>query len=92
MLASCVWCIINCMHAVGRRYKHLGQFATFGSGQAGVELPGDWVNVGKSTQWLWYSVYARYAMSPCYPTCRVVLDRHYSCMHALRCAVHRLRL
>eukprot|EP00897_Mesotaenium_endlicherianum_P008037 jgi/Mesen1/7261/ME000373S06338 len=26
------------------RYKHLGQFAPLGSGEAGVELPGDWVN------------------------------------------------
>lgn len=39
-------------------YTHLGQFAPLGSGEAGVELPGDWVNVGRSTQWLWYSVYA----------------------------------
>ncbi|XP_052179179.1 external alternative NAD(P)H-ubiquinone oxidoreductase B1, mitochondrial [Diospyros lotus] len=40
------------------QYKHLGQFATLGGEQAGAELPGDWVSVGHSTQWLWYSVYA----------------------------------
>lgn len=39
-------------------YRHLGQFAPLGSGQAGVELPGDWVNLGQSSMWLWYSVYA----------------------------------
>jgi len=39
------------------QYRHLGQFAPLGSGQAGVELPGDWVHSGRSTQWLWYSVY-----------------------------------
>ncbi|CAM0909514.1 unnamed protein product [Alopecurus aequalis] len=40
------------------RYKHLGQFAPLGGEQAAAELPGDWVSVGHSTQWLWYSVYA----------------------------------
>ncbi|KAI8007915.1 hypothetical protein LOK49_LG07G02308 [Camellia lanceoleosa] len=40
------------------RYQHLGQFATLGGDQAAAELPGDWVSVGHSTQWLWYSVYA----------------------------------
>eukprot|EP00250_Pteridium_aquilinum_P011955 c20413_g1_i1 orf=301-2175(-) len=39
-------------------YKHLGQFAPLGGEQAAAELPGDWVSVGRSTQWLWYSVYA----------------------------------
>lgn len=39
-------------------YKHLGQFAPLGGEQAAAELPGDWVSVGHSTQWLWYSVYA----------------------------------
>lgn len=39
-------------------YKHFGQFAPLGGEQAGAELPGDWVSVGHSTQWLWYSVYA----------------------------------
>ncbi|KAK1437958.1 hypothetical protein QVD17_03758 [Tagetes erecta] len=40
------------------RYKHLGQFAPLGGEQAAAELPGDWVSVGRSTQWLWYSIYA----------------------------------
>ncbi|KAI4302921.1 hypothetical protein MLD38_038612 [Melastoma candidum] len=39
-------------------YKHLGQFAPLGGEQAATELPGDWVSMGCSTQWLWYSVYA----------------------------------
>ncbi|GKA55412.1 external alternative NAD(P)H-ubiquinone oxidoreductase B1, mitochondrial-like protein [Tanacetum coccineum] len=41
------------------RYKHFGQFAPLGGEQAAAELPEDWVSVGRSTQWLWYSVYAR---------------------------------
>ncbi|EOA18582.1 hypothetical protein CARUB_v10007154mg [Capsella rubella] len=40
------------------QYKHFGQFAPLGGDQAAAELPGDWVSAGKSTQWLWYSVYA----------------------------------
>lgn len=40
------------------RYKHFGQFAPLGGEQAAAELPGDWVAMGHSTQWLWYSVYA----------------------------------
>lgn len=40
-------------------YKHFGMFAPLGGEQAAAELPGDWVSVGRSTQWLWYSVYAR---------------------------------
>ncbi|XAR68045.1 NADH:ubiquinone reductase (non-electrogenic), partial [Bertholletia excelsa] len=40
------------------RYKHLGKFAPLGGEQAAAELPGDWVSMGHSTQWLWYSVYA----------------------------------
>lgn len=40
------------------RYRHLGQFAPLGGDQAAAELPGDWVSMGRSTQWLWYSVYA----------------------------------
>ncbi|BBN15358.1 NADH:quinone reductase (non-electrogenic) [Marchantia polymorpha subsp. ruderalis] len=39
-------------------YKHLGQFAPLGGEQAAAELPGDWISIGRSTQWLWYSVYA----------------------------------
>ncbi|KAH0723785.1 hypothetical protein KY289_006829 [Solanum tuberosum] len=39
-------------------YRHLGQFAPLGGDQAAAELPGDWVSMGHSTQWLWYSVYA----------------------------------
>ncbi|CAI5500566.1 unnamed protein product [Closterium sp. Naga37s-1] len=41
------------------RYVHLGQFAPLGSETTAAELPGDWVSIGRSTQWLWYSVYAR---------------------------------
>ncbi|KAJ0053738.1 hypothetical protein Pint_02165 [Pistacia integerrima] len=41
------------------RYKHFGQFAPLGGEQTAAELPGDWVSMGHSTQWLWYSVYAR---------------------------------
>ncbi|XP_010540865.1 PREDICTED: external alternative NAD(P)H-ubiquinone oxidoreductase B1, mitochondrial [Tarenaya hassleriana] len=40
------------------QYKHFGQFAPLGGEQAAAELPGDWVSAGRSTQWLWYSVYA----------------------------------
>ncbi|KAL8506665.1 hypothetical protein ACS0TY_017528 [Phlomoides rotata] len=40
------------------RYRHLGQFAPLGGEQAAAELPGDWVSMGRSTQWLWYSIYA----------------------------------
>lgn len=39
-------------------YKHLGQFAPLGGERAAAELPGDWVSIGRSSQWLWYSVYA----------------------------------
>ncbi|KAL0321199.1 UNVERIFIED_CONTAM: External alternative NAD(P)H-ubiquinone oxidoreductase B2, mitochondrial [Sesamum radiatum] len=39
------------------RYKHLGQFAPLGGEQTAAQLPGDWVSIGHSTQWLWYSVY-----------------------------------
>lgn len=41
------------------RYKHLGQFAPLGGEQTAAQLPGDWVSIGYSTQWLWYSIYAR---------------------------------
>ncbi|CAI9087623.1 OLC1v1021736C5 [Oldenlandia corymbosa var. corymbosa] len=44
------------------RYRHLGQFAPLGGEQTAAQLPGDWVSIGHSTQWLWYSVYARYAV------------------------------
>ncbi|KAG6508641.1 hypothetical protein ZIOFF_034021 [Zingiber officinale] len=40
------------------RYRHLGQFAPLGGEQAAAQLPGDWISIGRSTQWLWYSVYA----------------------------------
>ncbi|EOX99315.1 FAD/NAD(P)-binding domain - like 6 [Theobroma cacao] len=40
------------------RYKHFGQFAPLGGEQTAAQLPGDWVSIGHSTQWLWYSVYA----------------------------------
>lgn len=39
-------------------YKHLGSFAPLGGETAAAELPGDWVSIGRSTMWLWYSVYA----------------------------------
>ncbi|KAB5530166.1 hypothetical protein DKX38_020247 [Salix brachista] len=40
------------------RYRHFGQFAPLGGEQTAAQLPGDWVSIGHSTQWLWYSVYA----------------------------------
>ncbi|KAJ9690292.1 hypothetical protein PVL29_012776 [Vitis rotundifolia] len=40
------------------RYKHFGQFAPLGGEQTAAQLPGDWVSIGQSSQWLWYSVYA----------------------------------
>ncbi|XP_049357740.1 external alternative NAD(P)H-ubiquinone oxidoreductase B2, mitochondrial [Solanum verrucosum] len=40
------------------RYRHLGQFAPLGGEQTAAQLPGDWVSIGHSSQWLWYSVYA----------------------------------
>ncbi|XP_022762492.1 external alternative NAD(P)H-ubiquinone oxidoreductase B4, mitochondrial-like isoform X1 [Durio zibethinus] len=40
------------------RYKHFGQFAPLGGEQTAAQLPGDWVSIGHSTQWLWYSIYA----------------------------------
>lgn len=40
------------------RYKHLGQFAPLGGEQTAAQLPGDWISIGQSSQWLWYSVYA----------------------------------
>jgi len=43
----------------GDRYRHLGQFAPLGGEQTAAQLPGDWVSIGHSSQWLWYSVYAR---------------------------------
>ncbi|KAF7807257.1 external alternative NAD(P)H-ubiquinone oxidoreductase B2, mitochondrial-like [Senna tora] len=46
------------------RYKHFGQFAPLGGEQAAAQLPGDWVSIGHSTQWLWYSVYARFIAAP----------------------------
>lgn len=51
------------------RYKHLGQFAPLGGEQTAAQLPGDWVSIGRSTQWVWYSVYARYAF-PRYSWCK----------------------
>jgi len=35
-------------------------FAPLGGEQTAAQLPGDWVSIGHSRQWLWYSVYARY--------------------------------
>ncbi|XP_020589374.1 external alternative NAD(P)H-ubiquinone oxidoreductase B3, mitochondrial-like [Phalaenopsis equestris] len=40
------------------RYRHFGQFAPLGGGQTAAQLPYDWISIGHSTQWLWYSVYA----------------------------------
>ncbi|XP_057455747.1 external alternative NAD(P)H-ubiquinone oxidoreductase B3, mitochondrial-like [Lotus japonicus] len=39
------------------RYKHFGQFAPLGGEQTAAQLPGDWISIGHSSQWLWYSVY-----------------------------------
>lgn len=47
-------------HPMNKRYKHFGQFAPLGGEQTAAQLPGDWVSIGQSSQWLWYSVYARY--------------------------------
>ncbi|GAQ91581.1 NADH-dehydrogenase [Klebsormidium nitens] len=55
------------------RYKHFGQFTTLGGGEASVELPGDWVSSGRSTMWLWYSVYASKQVS-WRTRCLVVMD------------------
>ncbi|CAL5391377.1 unnamed protein product [Camellia sinensis] len=55
LAASEVLDVINFVLSV---YKHLGQFAPLGGEQTAAELPGDWVSMGHSTQWLWYSVYA----------------------------------
>ncbi|PKU81748.1 NAD(P)H dehydrogenase B3, mitochondrial [Dendrobium catenatum] len=44
------------------RYRHLGQFAPLGGEQTAAQLPGDWISIGHSSQWLWYSVYARYML------------------------------
>jgi NADH:ubiquinone reductase (non-electrogenic) len=41
----------------------LGQFAPLGGETTAAELPGDWVSIGRSTQWLWYSVYANKQVS-----------------------------
>ncbi|KAL4201915.1 hypothetical protein AMTRI_Chr02g218300 [Amborella trichopoda] len=72
-LARCFNCMHDCevepegplrMKGSGRHrfrpfeYKHFGQFAPLGGEQTAAELPGDWISIGHSTQWLWYSVYA----------------------------------
>ncbi|KAK3014598.1 hypothetical protein RJ639_009831 [Escallonia herrerae] len=41
-----------------RPFRHFGQFAPLGGEQTAAQLPGDWVSIGHSSQWLWYSVYA----------------------------------
>lgn len=38
-------------------YNHLGSFASLGSEQAAVELPGDFVSAGFGTMMLWYGTY-----------------------------------
>ena len=38
-------------------YNHLGSFASLGSEQAALELPGDFVSAGLGTMFLWYGVY-----------------------------------
>ncbi|MCH94925.1 NAD(P)H dehydrogenase B1 mitochondrial-like, partial [Trifolium medium] len=43
-------------------YKHFGQFAPLGGEQAAAELPGDWVSIGHSTQWLWYGIFTVIAL------------------------------
>lgn len=50
---------LNLLEGFDFRYKHFGQFAPLGGEQTAAQLPGDWVSIGHSTQWLWYSVYAR---------------------------------
>ncbi|XP_011086117.1 external alternative NAD(P)H-ubiquinone oxidoreductase B2, mitochondrial [Sesamum indicum] len=39
------------------RYKYLGQFAALGGEQTAAQFPGDWVSIGRISQWLWYSLY-----------------------------------
>ena len=39
------------------KYTHLGSFATLGSEQAVMELPGDFISTGFGTMMLWYGVY-----------------------------------
>ncbi|KAF6167045.1 hypothetical protein GIB67_041300 [Kingdonia uniflora] len=39
------------------RYRHQGEFDPLGGEQIAMQLPGDWVLIGQSPQWLWYSVY-----------------------------------
>lgn len=58
------------------RYKHLGQFAPLGGEQAAAQLPGDWISIGHSTQWLWYSVYARL-----YIYCSLLFGNYFVTMH-----------
>lgn len=55
MFTDNIFCFCVCW-----RYRHLGQFAPLGGEQTAAQLPGDWISIGHSTQWLWYSVYARY--------------------------------
>ncbi|GMY25220.1 external alternative NAD(P)H-ubiquinone oxidoreductase B2, mitochondrial-like [Fagus crenata] len=40
------------------RYRHFGQFAPLGGEKTAAQLPYDYVSIGHSTQWLWYSIYA----------------------------------
>ncbi|KAG2712361.1 hypothetical protein I3843_04G112500 [Carya illinoinensis] len=39
------------------RYNNLGKFAPLGGKQVAIQSPGDWVWIGRSTRWIWYSVY-----------------------------------
>ncbi|KAJ4981251.1 hypothetical protein NE237_032088 [Protea cynaroides] len=68
------------------RYKHFGQFAPLGGDQAAAELPGDWVSIGHSTQWLWYSVYAsKQNGGLCKLTRHNLLQWSYSLLKYLNC-------
>nr|GEW51224.1 external alternative NAD(P)H-ubiquinone oxidoreductase B1, mitochondrial-like [Tanacetum cinerariifolium] len=42
----------NALKKTTSRYKHFGQFGPLGGEQAAAELPGDWVSMGRNTQWL----------------------------------------
>lgn len=49
---------------ISERYKHSGQFSPLGGEQTAAQLPGDWISIGHSSRWLWYSVYTMYYSIP----------------------------
>ena len=67
---SCYFMISYWLQTYYLRYRHLGQFAPLGGEQTAAQLPGDWISIGHSSQWLWYSVYARYFLLSIFPQCQ----------------------